>query len=81
MLICSGTESDIGFSHMRGIPKTNESTNCDELEGPLTPVPGSLHQGKDPRNPKISLELQVCSGISEVGYPLKLDHTSGEIRK
>lgn len=48
MLICSGTESDIGFSHMRGIPKTNESTNCDELEGPLTPVPGSMHQGKDP---------------------------------
>lgn len=77
MWISSGTESDIGFSHMRGIPKTNESTNCDELEGPLTPVPGSLHQGKDPMCWNCTFFFRNFWGR----VPLKLDHISGEIRK
>lgn len=65
MLICSGTESDIGFSHMRGIPKTNESPI-------VTSWKVHLHQFQvqciKVRTPCAGI-ARFFSGISEVGYP------------
>ena len=52
-------------------------THCDELEGPLTPVPGSLHQGKDPMCWNCTFFFRKFWGR----VPLKLDHISGEVRK